>query len=171
HRSETIHRRTLGQLTQNGALDVERSWIVRCRFVKLSRWFVCASLIAGCSDVTPEKIERWKGTEKGPGKLREAVKDSSVAPALRAQALVALVELPRANEARDDLHKGADADRQAVAKEAVPRLTQLAGTGPGVTTRAQRQAKDALFLVRADTTGDDRAKADDALIAWTCADL
>jgi hypothetical protein len=139
--------------------------------VKLSAWFVCAALMAGCNDVTPEKIETWKGTEKGPGKLRDAVKNASVAPALRAQALVALVELSMASEAIDDLHRGSDADRQAVAKEAAPRLAQLAGTGNGVTTRQQRGAKDALFLVRADTTGDDRAKADDALIAWTCADL
>ena len=40
----------------------------------------------GC-DPTPEKIARWKETERGPGKLREAVQKSGLDPSLRAQAL------------------------------------------------------------------------------------
>ena len=122
--------------------------------------------------MTPEKIARWKDTERGPGKLREAVQASSVVPSLRAQAMVALVEIGMASEALDDLKKSPDAERQAVVKEIAPRLTALASGSTGAdTTRVQREAKDALFLLRNDAAPDDKTKIDDALIAWTTVDL
>src|SRR5581483_3794255 len=130
-----------------------------------------ASLVA-CGDVTPEKIARWKETERGPGKLRDAVKSSSLSPSLRAQALVALVELGMSADAIAELETRPSVDRAPVVHEAAPRLGQLAGTGADVTTtRVQREAKDAMFLLRADAAPADRDALDDLLIAWTCADL
>jgi len=133
---------------------------------------VCVAF-AAC-EPTPEKIARWKDTEKGPGKLRGVVKDGGK-PALRAQALAALVEIGMSQDAISDLHASAEADRQAVLKEAAPRLITLAGTRPGTdTTRVEREAKDALFLLRADVTPSDTAllgQIDQALIAWTTIDL
>jgi HEAT repeats len=131
-----------------------------------------ASLVA-CGDVTPEKIARWKETERGPGKLRDAVKTTSLAPALRAQALVALVELGMSSDAIGDLDKEPDGERQPVVHEAVARLGQLAGAGaqPDATTRVQREAKDALFLLRGYAAPVDRDALDDQLIAWTTVDL
>jgi HEAT repeat protein len=128
--------------------------------------------LAACGDVTPDKIARWKETERGPGKLRDAVKSSSVQPALRAQALVALVEIGMSGDAIADLEKLPDADKQPVVHEAVPRLAQLAGgANADSTTRAQREAKDSLFLLRPSAAPADRDALDDALIAWTTADL
>src|SRR5438067_1452240 len=107
-----------------------------------------ASLVA-CGDVTPEKIARWKETERGPGKLREAVKNGSLAPPLRAQALVALVELGMGGDAIGELEREPPASRAPVVHEAAPRLGQLAGSGTEpTTTRVQREAKDAMFLLR-----------------------
>lgn len=126
---------------------------------------------AGC-DPTPEKIARWKETERGPGKLRDVVKSGGVAAPLRAQALAALVEIGMAQEALRELGTAPEAARQAVVHEAVPRLVTLAGTRPGRdTTRVEREAKDALFSLREQAAAGDRAEIDRALLAWTTVDL
>jgi HEAT repeat protein len=134
---------------------------------------VATVLLLGC-DPTPEKIAHWKETERGPRKLRETVQQSSLSPSLRGQALAALVELGMTQDALGDLGGLVVDDRRAVIHEAVPRLAEL-GRGSGIagsaTTRAQREAKDALFLLRTDATPADRELADRALIDWTTADL
>jgi HEAT repeat protein len=128
---------------------------------------------AGGCEVTPKKIAAWKETERGPRKLREALGRSSLQPALRGQALAALVELGMTAEVEADLKGIPEAERQAVAHEAVPRLGALLGPAGAAepTTRTQREAKDALFVLRDHTAVEDRARIDDLLIAWTTADL
>jgi HEAT repeat protein len=131
-------------------------------------------VVQGGCDPTPEKIARWKETERGPGKLREALKQSGLDPTLRAQALAALVEVGMAQDALADLGTLDAADRRPIIHAAVPRLAELArgsGIAGSATTRAQREAKDALYLVRTDAAPEDRALADAALIEWTTADL
>jgi hypothetical protein len=129
---------------------------------------------AGGCDPTPEKIAQWKETERGPRKLRETVQRSGLAPSLRGQALAALVELGMTQEALSDLGQTSADERRAVIHEAVPKLAELArgsGIAGSATTRAQREAKDALFLLRVDAAAADRDQADAALIEWTTADL
>ena len=128
---------------------------------------------SGCSP-TPEKIARWKETERGPGKLKDALGQSGLDPSLRAQALAALVEIGLQQDALAELAKVDDKDRKAIIHDAVPRLAELArgsGIAGSATTRAQREAKDALFALRGDATPADRDAADKALIEWTTADL
>jgi len=48
--------------------------------------------LAACDSVSSEKIERWKGTQKGPAKIEEALRSSAVAPRLRAEAAAALTD-------------------------------------------------------------------------------
>lgn len=131
-------------------------------------------VLGGC-DVTPDKIERWKGTEKGPGKLREALRSGSLSPELRAQALTALVEIGSLSELADDLKQIPDAQKAAVVHGALRALTAMArGKGsadPASTTRLERNGKDALFLLRDAASADDRAQIDQLLIEWTTADL
>jgi len=132
------------------------------------------ALTSVACDPTPEKIARWKETERGPRKLRETVQKNGLAPSLRAQALVALVEVGMAGDAVGDLANIDAGDRRAIIHEAVPRLAEVArgsGIAGSATTRAQREAKDALFVLRTDAAPDDRAAADAALIEWTTADL
>ena len=56
---------------------------------------------SGCESVSSESIQRWKTTQKGPGKLQDALKDSSVAPKLRAEAAAALVDMGMADGLRE----------------------------------------------------------------------
>jgi hypothetical protein len=137
------------------------------RLVPTLLLLACAT---GC-DVTPEKIARWKETERGPRKLRDAAQDPSVAPALRGQALAALVELGMTGDVIGDLQKRPDAERQETAHAAVAPLAALAGSDAAPTTRVQREAKDALFLLRQIAAPADRTAIDDKLIAWVTADL
>lgn len=128
---------------------------------------------SGCSP-TPEKIARWKETERGPGKLKDALGQSGLDPSLRAQALAALVEIGLQQDALAELAKVDDKDKKAIIHDAVPRLAELArgsGIAGSATTRAQREAKDALFALRGDAAPADRDAADQALIEWTTADL
>jgi HEAT repeat protein len=133
-------------------------------------------VLAGGCEPTPEKISRWKETERGPRKLRDTVASSSIKVPLRGQALTALVELGMTQEVLADLAKLDDADRKQVIHDAVPRLGQLArgsaqDTAAGTTTRPMREAKDALFLLRDSAAPEDRELIDRELIAWTTADL
>lgn len=140
---------------------------------RISTLILVGALALGC-DPTPEKIARWKETERGPGKLRDALQKSSLAPSLRGQALAALVELGMTSEAMGDLGKADDAERRPVVHEAIPRLVELArgaGVAGAATTRAQREGKDALFALRAWAAPEDRDAADRALIEWTTVDL
>jgi hypothetical protein len=126
--------------------------------------------LGACGDVTPEKIARWKETERGPAKLQEAVGNNSLTPSLRAQALSALVEIGMTSEAIADLQKGGG-DPAQVVREAVPRLATLADAPGAETTRVNREAKDALFELRPMAPDDAKLKIDEALIKWTTADL
>ncbi|MCA1664714.1 MAG: hypothetical protein LC659_10665, partial [Myxococcales bacterium] len=108
------------------------------------------ALASAACDPTPEKIARWKETERGPRKLRETVKKNGLAPSLRAQALVALVEVGMAGDAVGDLANIDAGSRRAIVHEALPRLAEVArgsGIAGSATTRAQREAKDALFVL------------------------
>src|ERR1022692_2780033 len=70
-------------------------------------------LAAGaCSRPSSENIVLWKTTEKGPEKLHDALGDHGVAPRLRAEAAVALVDIGRSGEV-DELLAGAPADDRA----------------------------------------------------------
>ena len=124
----------------------------------------------GCQ-ATPEKIETWKGTEKGPSKISDALKDSGP-PELRGLALAALIELGDLPEADADLKGIPEGDRKAIIHAATPLLAKLAqGTGDLETKPSQRNAKDGLFQLRDGAAPEDRNAIDDVLIAWTTVDL
>lgn len=106
---------------------------------------VCALAAAGCEGVSSENIARWKATQKGPAKLQEAIKDSSVAPKLRAEAAAALVEVGMADEVDQALAVVPPANRTEIVKNAVPLF--VAGMSNPSLPKA-RAARDALFTVR-----------------------
>ena len=40
--------------------------------------------LSACESVSSEKIEQWKGTQKGPPRIEEALRSAGLAPSLRA---------------------------------------------------------------------------------------
>lgn len=64
------------------------------KFLPLVGLLVSLALIGGCK-VTPEDIEEWKGTVKGPQKLCAVISSDRYPLELRSQAALALVELDR----------------------------------------------------------------------------
>jgi HEAT repeat protein len=131
-----------------------------------------ASLVAACS-TKPEDIERWKSTEKGPSKLVAAFADASLSTEIKASAGAALVELGLLSELEQTMAGKAPAEREAVLKEMVPRLKQLA-TRPTDSSR-QRQistaAKDALFSLRTYAAPPLRDAMDGLCIDWFLVDV
>src|SRR5687767_3220130 len=115
------------------------------RMKRLVLVLVCAVAAAGCEGVSSQSIAKWKTTQKGPAKLQETVKDSSVSPALRAEAAAALVDIGMADEAEQALAVVPAGDRWEIIKTLVPTYTTEM-KNPNVSKA--RAARDALFTAR-----------------------
>lgn len=130
------------------------------------------ALVPGC-DPTAADITRWKQTEKGPGKLRAALASPDLPAELRASAAVALIDIRRGEEAEAALTEAPESSRRAVVHLALPQLVAVVqqGAPEAPPTRAQIEAKDGLFRLRALGDPDDRRLAEEALVAFCTADL
>jgi hypothetical protein len=128
--------------------------------------------VAGC-EVTPEKIQGWKGVESGPRKLRDAVRNESLKPEIRSLAAEALVDLALQDDLAQDVRELKPASQVSLLTTLVPRLIQTAkGADPAAPpSRKQRNAKDALFLLRDAAQGAQRGTIDTALVEWCTTDL
>jgi hypothetical protein len=128
---------------------------------------------ASACDVTPEKIQQWKGVESGPRKLREAVRNDGLKIEIRATAAEALVELALTDDLAAEVKEMKPASQSALLKVLVPRLVTTArGRDPAAPpSRKQRNAKDALFVLRDAAGGAFRPAIDTALVAWVTQDL
>ena len=140
-----------------------------------SRWLAALLVapLAACG-ATPEKIETWKGTQRGPDKLRAVVEDDGADPKLRALSAAALVEIGMGADAQAELAKASATSKPALVHELVAPLATMLGTSvvtTGPTTEAQRAAKDMLFVEREDAAAADRARIDELLLQWTTVDL
>jgi hypothetical protein len=105
----------------------------------------CALAAAGCERVSSEKIEQWKSTQKGPGKLLDALKDSTVAPGLRAEAAAALVDIGQADDVDQAMVGIPAGERWEILKTLIPIHTREIKNPALPKARA---ARDALFSVR-----------------------
>jgi HEAT repeat protein len=116
---------------------------------------------AGCERVTSESIAQWKTTQKGPGKLQDALKDSSVPARLRAEAAAALVDINMADEADQGLAGVPAADRWEIIKTLIP--VYIAGMANPSLPKA-RAARDALFGVRGYAPAEEQKQIDAVLL-------
>jgi hypothetical protein len=131
------------------------------RMERLVLALVCALVAAGCERVTSESIVQWKTTQKGPGKLQDAVKDSAVPARLRAEAAAALVDINMADEVDQALAAVPAADRWEIIKTLIP--IHIAGMSNPSLPRA-RASRDALFSVRAYAPPDEQKQIDAVLL-------
>jgi hypothetical protein len=105
--------------------------------------WVC--LLLACESVNSDSIQRWKNTEKGPGKLEDALRDSKLPPKLRAEAALALVQIGRPEAVEAGLPSLAPGDREAVSTELVPLFVAQLEHG---SVNEARDARDSLFSLR-----------------------
>jgi len=128
-----------------------------------------AAPLAGCEKPTAENIQVWKTTEKGPGKLAEAVRDRNVDAKLRAQAAAALVEIGKSDEVEAALAAMPPSERFDVVRALIPLYVSVMGTGGG--PEKALAARDALFSLRALASPEDQTQIDAALMPGLEADL
>ena len=132
-------------------------------------WIVAvAALAAGCEKVTPDNLDKWMNTEKGPDKLVKAMNDSSLDPDLSAHAAANLIKMGKQDEVKQAI-AGMSADRRKpVLGNLVGRLWEMARIeGDYVRpTALQVNAKDLLFDLRKSADPDTRAKIDGYLADW-----
>ena len=127
----------------------------------------------GCNKVTSDSIELWKTTEKGPGKLSEAVADRATPPGLRAEAAAALVDIGKADEVEAALAAMPAGERWEVMKTLLPLyVTAMKVPSP----EKALTFRDALFSLRALGQAEDQSRIDAALMPgieagtskWAC---
>src|SRR3954453_13915459 len=82
-------------------------------------------LVGACDDVTSERIQQWKNTEKGPHKLAAAVGQGGLTPELRAQAAAALIDIGQPDTVNAAVAAMPTADRQRVLAALVPIYAQV----------------------------------------------
>jgi len=129
-----------------------------------------AAPFAGCEKPTAENIQVWKTTEKGPGKLAEALRDRGVDPKLRAQAAMALVDIGKSDDVEAALAAMPASERFDVVRALIPMYVAAMGTA-GATSEKALAARDALFSLRALASPEDQAQIDAALMPGIEADL
>jgi hypothetical protein len=127
-----------------------------------------ATTVVACDQPSRENIEKWRHTERGPGKLRDALGDRSLAAELRAAAAESLVAIDRTDDVRDALAHAASADREKVLDALLPLLWNDCKVADQMTapTPAQITAKDALFTLRALATPHQQTAIDGYLADW-----
>jgi hypothetical protein len=134
----------------------------------LSFALVCVVVLGACEKTTHETIDKWVRTQKGPDKLKNALRDPGLDPELRAHAGQNLIRTGEAEGVLEALGAMPADQRDAVLARLVPRLwedARLAGE-LAVPTPAQSGAKDALFDLRRVAEGELLTTIDNYLIDW-----
>jgi hypothetical protein len=147
------------------------------RAVGVSRIVALAVVLAatgGCDKPSHDNVEKWMRTEKGPGKLRDAVRNGELDADLRAHAAVNIIRMDQTPEAKGLLGELGEADRQAVVAAMVPRLWELArvtGDKDAVPGPEQVKAKDALYAIRPLAGAQAKDTIDQYLVDWLVRDV
>jgi hypothetical protein len=125
---------------------------------------------SGCEKTDHATIDKWKGTQKGEGKLRAAMLNSSLDADLSAHAAANLIVIGREPDVREALEgTKLSADRKAaLTAKLVPRLWPMARIEGelAVPSSAQTAAKDTLFSIRKFASPEVRATIDGYLVDW-----
>jgi len=136
-----------------------------CRWGSLA---LTLALASACNRPSSDNIALWKTTEKGPEHLHDALADHGVAPRLRAEAAVALVDIGRSDDVDGVLTAAPAEDRSEISKTLEPAY-EVAMKDP--TPEKALAYRDALFALRKDLTPDEQKRIDAALLPSLEADL
>ena len=160
--------------SQPGDVFAER---VRLEFAMTARIAVPAALLlvlaglvlaSGCEKVSHENVDRWVNTEKGPDKLKKALRNNELAPDLRAHAGQNLIRMDEVANVMQAFEEMSEKHRPEVVEKLARRLWQDARIEGEMTMPSPTQvgAKDALFDLRKFSTGAVRDTIDENLVDW-----
>jgi hypothetical protein len=123
---------------------------------------------AACESATSEKIQTWKGTEKGPGKIEDTLRSANVPAGLRAEAAAALVDIGRAEKV-DEVMAGVPAGERS---EILKTLMEIYIKGMASPQLPKvRDARDGLFSLRQYAPAEEQKRIDQVLLASIEKDL
>lgn len=127
-----------------------------------------ACALGACEEPSHENIDRWMRTEKGPGKIEQALRDPALAADLRAHAGQNLIRMENPEAVQAAFEDMAADQRQAVLGKLVPRLWDDARIEGEMTRPSALQigAKDALHDLRPFADQASREAIDDYLVEW-----
>lgn len=123
--------------------------------------FVCLVLAGGCESVSSTSVQRWKTTQKGPGKLEAALRDSSVPARLRAESAAALVDVGMPEKVDEVMGAIPAGERWEIIKSLIPILSAEMKKPSYEKARA---ARDALFGVRGSSPPEGQEQIDVVLL-------
>jgi hypothetical protein len=129
--------------------------------------FVLLALL-GCESATSERIEAWKGTQKGPDKLEAALRGGNVPANLRAEAAAALVDIGRPEKVDEIVATLEAGERWEILKTLVE--IHIKGMSSPQLPKA-REARDGLFSVRQYAPPEEKRRIDGVLLASIEKDL
>jgi HEAT repeat protein len=128
----------------------------------------CLFALAACESVSSERIETWKGTQKGPDKIEAALRGGNVPADLRAQAAAALVEIGQPEKVDEIMATLEAGIRWEILKTLVE--IHIKGMASPQVPKA-REARDALFSVRQYAPPEEQKRIDSVLLASIEKDL
>lgn len=125
-------------------------------------------LFGGCEKTDHESIDKWTRTEKGPGKLKKAVRDEGLDPDLSAHAAANMIRMGKDPDVRAAFEEMSPPRRVQVISKLAPRLWDLARIEkedalPG---SSQIIAKDALISIRKHADDGQKQQIDAYLTDW-----
>jgi len=121
-----------------------------------------------CESTTSERIEAWKGTQKGPDKIEAALAGKNVPANLRAEAAAALVDIGRPEKVDEIMASLEAGERWAILKTLVE--IHVKGMASPKVPKV-REARDALFSVRQYAPPEEQKRIDGVLLASIEVDL
>ena len=129
---------------------------------------ICLLGFTACERATSERIKAWKATQKGPDKIEDALRSSSVSAPLRAEAAAALVDIGRPEKVDEIMAALPAGERSEILKTLVEIHIKVMASPqlPKV-----RDARDALFSLRQYAPPDEQKRIDTVLLGSIEKDL
>jgi hypothetical protein len=124
--------------------------------------------VGACESVTSERIETWKGTQKGPERIEAALRSQNVPAPLRAEAAAALVDINRPEKLDEIMESLPAVERWEILKTLLE--IEIKALASPQTPKA-RDARDTLFSVRPFAPPVEQKRIDAALLAAIEKDL
>src|SRR5450631_4494326 len=136
------------------------------RSLALSALLVFA--LSACESASSERIEAWKGTQKGPEKIEAALRSRNVPASLRAEAAAALVDMGRPEKVDEIIASLEAGERSEILKTLID--IEIKGMSSPQVPKA-REARDTLFSVRQYAPPEEQKRIDVVLLGSVEKDL